>query len=170
MRRNKRRMPASSSTNSKRIIFASRRARRRPSQRACRERSLGRRGDRGSTGAATVGALTAVRRAMTARVESLGARGHRVYPGMPMPLVLLVDDDPAVRSALARFVGRLGHEVAQACDGAEGVSAIHRINPDLVITDMEMPGGTGFVVLEAGMKARVPVVILTAHASVEMAV
>ncbi|HZU81588.1 MAG TPA: sigma-54 dependent transcriptional regulator [Polyangiaceae bacterium] len=87
-----------------------------------------------------------------------------------MPLVLLVDDDPAVRSALARFVGRLGHEVAQACDGAEGVSAIHRINPDLVITDMEMPGGTGFVVLEAGMKARVPVVILTAHASVEMAV
>src|SRR5207244_4198470 len=30
-----------------------------------------------------------------------------------MPKVLLVDDDPAVRSALGRFVGRLGHEVVQ---------------------------------------------------------
>jgi DNA-binding NtrC family response regulator len=89
---------------------------------------------------------------------------------MGMALVLLVDDDPAVRSALARFVGRLGHEVIQAADAAEGVAAIQRSGPNLVITDMEMPGGTGFLVLDAGIKARIPVVILTAHASVEMAV
>src|SRR5947207_765184 len=87
-----------------------------------------------------------------------------------MPLVLLVDDDPAVRSALARFVGRHGHEVLQASDAAEGVAAIQKHSPELVVTDMEMPGGTGFVVLDAGLRAHIPVVILTAHASVQMAV
>src|SRR4051794_21948358 len=87
-----------------------------------------------------------------------------------MSHILLVDDDPAVRSALARFVARHGHSVTQAADAAEGVEAVERLSPDLVVTDMEMPGGTGFLVLDAGTKASIPVVILTAHASVEMAV
>ena len=87
-----------------------------------------------------------------------------------MPHVLLVDDDPNLRGALARFVGRHGHQVSQASDAAEGVAQIQKLMPDLVITDMEMPGGTGFLVLDAGLRAKVPVVILTAHASVEMAV
>ena len=87
-----------------------------------------------------------------------------------MPQVLLVDDDPEIRSALSRFITRHGHQVIQAGDAGEGVSAIQQKQPDLVITDMEMPGGTGFVVLEAGLRASVPVVILTAHGSVQMAV
>jgi DNA-binding NtrC family response regulator len=87
-----------------------------------------------------------------------------------MAHVLLVDDDPDVRSALGRFISRQGHQISHAADAAEGVAALQQGQPDLIITDMEMPGGTGFVVLDAGMKASIPVVILTAHASVEMAV
>src|SRR5438034_11799105 len=84
--------------------------------------------------------------------------------------VLIVDDDPATRSALSRFVARQGHAVSQASSAAEASALLVEKPFDLVITDMEKPGGTGLVVLEAGLLAEVPVVILTAHASVEMAV
>src|SRR5437660_990992 len=87
-----------------------------------------------------------------------------------MPQILIVDDDPSVRSTLARILALHGHTVVHAADAAEGVMALGREVPELVITDMEMPGGGGFVVLEAGIGARVPVVILTGHATVELAV
>src|SRR5437016_3421657 len=89
---------------------------------------------------------------------------------MDMRHVLIVDDDPATRSSLARFVARQGHSVSQAEGAGEAVGFLGKTKVDLVITDMEMPGGTGLVVLDAGLAAEVPVVILTAHASVEMAV
>jgi DNA-binding NtrC family response regulator len=87
-----------------------------------------------------------------------------------MPVVLLVDDDDAVRSTLARLVSRHGHVVLHASSATAGVTALRENKPDLIITDMEMPDGTGFEVLEAALRATIPVVILTGHASVSMAV
>jgi CheY-like chemotaxis protein len=56
-----------------------------------------------------------------------------------MPRILLIDDDPVLRSVLAAALSRAGHEVIQATDGKQGVD-VARVTPlDLVITDLIMP-------------------------------
>src|SRR4051812_26703517 len=87
-----------------------------------------------------------------------------------MSSVLLVDDDRGIRTVLGRFVARHGYQVLHAADADEAAKVIRSVIPDLVITDLEMPGGGGFAVLEVGAAVRVPVVILTAHGTVDLAV
>jgi len=70
--------------------------------------------------------------------------------GMPMaprrPLtVLLVEDDPAVRSLTRRMLASLGHTVSVAASGAEALGLIEVANrlPELLVTDVRMPGIQG---------------------------
>ena len=85
--------------------------------------------------------------------------------------ILVVEDDATLRRVLERCLVREGCEVTVASDGAE---AIERLNAgwagDLVLTDLEMPRAGGREVLQAGLARRVPVVILTGHPSVDVAV
>ena len=72
---------------------------------------------------------------------------------------LVVDDSRAIQAIVRRAILKCGYaplEVRTALDGEQALEIIEAFVPDLVITDMEMPGGTGFVVLEAGIKAAVP--------------
>jgi DNA-binding NarL/FixJ family response regulator len=58
--------------------------------------------------------------------------------------VLIVDDDPTVRSFLCVLLGQGAFRViAQACDGIEAVSLATTYQPALVILDQEMPRMTG---------------------------
>jgi YesN/AraC family two-component response regulator len=60
-----------------------------------------------------------------------------------MALILIIDDEPQIRSMLKLMLERDGHEVAEAPDGVEGIK-IHRQNPaDLIITDLIMPNKDG---------------------------
>ena len=56
-----------------------------------------------------------------------------------MAKVLVVDDSMTVRSRIATFVHTLGHEVAEAEDGAEAVAKFDEWSPDLVLLDITMP-------------------------------
>ena len=87
-----------------------------------------------------------------------------------MAVVLLVDDDASARTVLGRIVTRLGHEVIAADGSVRAATVLAARKIDLTLTDMEMPDGSGFDVLEAGIRAKVPVIIVTGHGSVEMAV
>jgi CheY-like chemotaxis protein len=60
-----------------------------------------------------------------------------------MATILVVDDDEAVRRAVRKTLESRGHEVAEATDGPSGVAAFEERRPDLVITDVYMPGGDG---------------------------
>ncbi len=86
-----------------------------------------------------------------------------------MPRLLVVDDDPAFRDGLAETLRDLGHDVAEAASGEEGLALFEASRPDLVFLDLRMPGLDGLSVLarlrgDAASPA-VPVVVLTAFAS-----
>jgi PAS domain S-box-containing protein len=58
-------------------------------------------------------------------------------------VILIVDDDVGVRRFLADSLDALGYEVLQAENGAEGLAALERVMPDMMIVDYAMPGMTG---------------------------
>jgi PleD family two-component response regulator len=59
--------------------------------------------------------------------------------------VLLVDDEPTLVRALARFLNRAGHAVTTASDGKEAVELISRTAFDVIVSDIEMPGMSGLL-------------------------
>ncbi len=61
-----------------------------------------------------------------------------------MPAIIVIaDDDPAIRDLLAIILGEVGHTVHTACDGDEALALLHRHRPHLLVTDHQMPGLTG---------------------------
>ena len=60
-----------------------------------------------------------------------------------MALILVVDDDAAVRDSIATILALDGHEVIEAADGRAGEAEIRRRVPDLVILDIFMPERDG---------------------------
>lgn len=60
-----------------------------------------------------------------------------------MALILVLDDEAPLRSAVRRILERAGHEVLEASDGRQGLALANERYPDLVITDILMPGVDG---------------------------
>jgi two-component system KDP operon response regulator KdpE len=77
-------------------------------------------------------------------------------------VILIVDDDPAIRDSLSKELRASGYSTTTAADGAEGMSAFQSQVPDLVLTDLAMPRSDGFELI-AGIRAssRVPVIVLS---------
>jgi CheY-like chemotaxis protein len=61
-----------------------------------------------------------------------------------MHIVLVVDDDPVVRRAVARFVASAGYQVIESSTPEQGLAAAERYPVDLMITDLVMPNMTGY--------------------------
>jgi len=86
--------------------------------------------------------------------------------------ILIVDDDAAVCWALEQVLKAQGYVVVVAADAAVARRLMRRQRPDLVITDVRMPGESGLDLL-AGLKSEypsLPVVVTTAHGTMETAV
>jgi CheY-like chemotaxis protein len=66
-----------------------------------------------------------------------------------MASILLIDDMPAVRRAIATVLRSAGHQVTEASDGEEGLAAARSTSHDLVITDILMPKLDGTAVVMA---------------------
>src|SRR5262249_55236929 len=63
--------------------------------------------------------------------------------------VLIVDDHSAFRSRARRMLEADGFEVVgEAVDGASGVDATRRLEPDVVLLDLQLPDASGFQVAE----------------------
>jgi len=86
--------------------------------------------------------------------------------------VLLVDDDPAVRTVLAALVRQAGIEPVEAASAAEALVLLGQGGIDVMVSDLRMPGMDGMELLARATKTwpDVPVVMLTAHGSVSVAV
>jgi len=84
-------------------------------------------------------------------------------PVNPEPRVLLVDDNTIVRDMLVDLVGSLGYHADAAAGGEEALDLFDRGRYGIVLTDLVMPGMSGWEVL-AALRQRdphIPVVIVT---------
>jgi CheY-like chemotaxis protein len=86
--------------------------------------------------------------------------------GSPGRRALLIDDNKAVRSALHEIVNALGYDTDTAASGHEGLALFETNHYDVVLTDLLMPGMTGFEVLEAVRlrNPKIPVILVTGSA------
>ena len=86
--------------------------------------------------------------------------------------ILVVDDEAAMREVLEMRLEEWGYRVLLAGDGAEARAIAERERPDVVISDVQLPGLTGLEllqVLKAGAGDR-PVILITAYGTIDAAV
>jgi len=84
---------------------------------------------------------------------------------MPVPTILIVEDDNFQRRQMVRLLKAEGYNVLQASDGDEAVRMLEQEGLSLVLTDRKMPGIDGDTLLEY-MKtnhAEIPVIVVTAY-------
>lgn len=80
---------------------------------------------------------------------------------MPMSSakILVVDDDPAIRNLIFRFLSQKNYQVESADDGQSALKMFDQFNPDLVILDVNLPDALGYNLCE-DMQGRTDVFIL----------
>jgi len=77
-------------------------------------------------------------------------------------VVLLVDDDPAIRDSLSKELRAAGYTTVKATNGAEGLAAVQSHAPDVILTDLAMPRSDGFELISAlRASSSVPIVVLS---------
>jgi DNA-binding response OmpR family regulator len=79
--------------------------------------------------------------------------------------ILVVDDDPRCRQAVARLLAEEGYDAAAAADGEEASGLLTSWGPDLVVTDLEMPRLDGRRLVDTVRRVRpgTPVLVLSAR-------
>ncbi len=86
--------------------------------------------------------------------------------------ILLVDDETGILDTLGVLFRGEGYEVLVARSGREALERLETDRPDLVLTDIRMPGTTGLEVLQKAREVdpELPVILMTAQASLQSAV
>ncbi len=83
-----------------------------------------------------------------------------------MPRILLADDEAHILRVMSMWLGRHGHDVLEARDGAAALELLDRQRVDMIISDMNMPGLNGIELVKAVRNERkldVPFFLLTAR-------
>jgi DNA-binding NtrC family response regulator len=91
---------------------------------------------------------------------------------MPSSRILVIDDEPSIRDALALVISGLGYEVAVAKNGSEAKELLRGGPYDLIFTDLRLPDTTGIDLLPL-IKSETPnteVIVMTAHGSLDIAI
>lgn len=81
--------------------------------------------------------------------------------------ILIVDDDPDLRKALKLRLRANHYDTVHACDGYSAIAMAQKEHPHLIILDLGLPAGDGYVVLErlqdSDALSSIPVIVLTAR-------
>ncbi|MBN1848305.1 MAG: response regulator [Deltaproteobacteria bacterium] len=89
-----------------------------------------------------------------------------------MEKILLIDDEEAILRVLARSLRSDGYEVITAKSGDEGIQTFIRESPQIVLTDIKMPGMDGLEVLKRikDIQSEAEVIIITGHGDIDSAI
>jgi DNA-binding response OmpR family regulator len=77
--------------------------------------------------------------------------------------ILVVDDEPAQRDTLCRGIRLMGHRCLPAADCREALEQLDARPPDVLVTDMTMPGESGLLLITRARQRRpdLPVIIIS---------
>ncbi|MBI5197778.1 MAG: sigma-54-dependent Fis family transcriptional regulator [Nitrospirae bacterium] len=89
-----------------------------------------------------------------------------------MATLLIIDDNESMREILTQTLITKGHRVLSAGDTTPGIKKLSEEPVDLVITDLRLPSGTGFDILQSVREhsSFIPVIVMTAYGTIETAV
>ncbi|HYC58471.1 MAG TPA: sigma-54 dependent transcriptional regulator [Thermoanaerobaculia bacterium] len=88
-----------------------------------------------------------------------------------MARILIIDDEPAIRTTLASILEDEGHKTTLSESGEEGIAQYARDEFDLILLDLWLPGIDGLAVLERLRNAGAPpIIMISGHGSVDAAV
>ena len=89
-----------------------------------------------------------------------------------MEKILVIDDDKLVRKVFKLTLSKEGYDVLEAEDGRQGLQVIKAEQPDLVLTDFQMPGINGLEVIAeiSRLKLNIPVIMLTGYGDVSLTI
>ncbi|MBS1208845.1 MAG: glrR [Proteobacteria bacterium] len=92
--------------------------------------------------------------------------------GTGTPRVLLVDDDPDLLRLLSIRLKASGFDIRSASSGETALAALASQRPDIVVTDLRMPGMDGLALFDAVRQQHLslPVIVLTAHGNIPEAI
>jgi DNA-binding NtrC family response regulator len=101
-----------------------------------------------------------------------GARADRAEPQLGRGRILVVDDEEVIASTLQEFLQGEGFEVGVAADAAAALALVERLEPDVALCDVQLPGLDGLELLDRLLQVRpeTMVLMITAYATVENAV
>jgi DNA-binding response OmpR family regulator len=99
---------------------------------------------------------------LTAAIDTLIKRNFLVHKD-GQTKVLVIDDDQAMTEMLRLVLEPNAFDVYEAHSGPEGIEATHRLNPEVVVLDLLMPGMDGWEVCkEIRTFSQVPILVLSA--------
>jgi signal transduction histidine kinase/DNA-binding response OmpR family regulator len=97
---------------------------------------------------------------------------HQGAPAAVPARILVIDDEPAVVEVFQEFLGMMGFAVSTAPSGEEAVRLLPELKPDIILTDINLPGLSGLEVMRfaKGVDPEVGVIVVTGHASASNAI
>jgi len=86
--------------------------------------------------------------------------------------ILLIDDEPGVLEGLREFLEDEGYDVHGALEATEGLEVFRSVRPDLVLTDLRMPGMSGIELIGEIRKLdrETPIIVVTGYGTLESAI
>jgi signal transduction histidine kinase/DNA-binding response OmpR family regulator len=106
------------------------------------------------------------------RSSGAGAGGTPEGSAEPPARLLVVDDEASIADVLHEFLASQGHAVTVAASGEQAVAKLAEARPDVVITDINLPGMSGLDVMREvkRLDPEVAVIVLTGHVSAASAI
>src|ERR1035441_10114203 len=84
----------------------------------------------------------------------------------PKAKILIVDDTPSARQMNAAILSKDGYEIEYACDAADCLQKIGTFKPDVILSDIVMPGMSGFemcrVIKSDARYRQIPLILISA--------